>query len=199
MDSTKENTETRFSQIANKFYPSPKAPQGNTAMTDVSATDEASQKPDDRSLADKMYADGVTKPNGPYSLTLKASLDHLADYNGLSNDEVAQVREKAAKSFFELNMPVDEAGRIFGLVAKNLNHPPDSKTMQEWQVETRKRLREQYGLNGAIERVEAVSRYLESNPWLRDLLEESGSAYHPDIALTLIDKCWSLKRAGRLR
>jgi hypothetical protein len=152
---------------------------------------------DDHELAERLYgsADSIRRAYVP---TLRASIDRLADREGL--DEVAKMAHLDAwgQAFHDAGVDPSTGAGVHSWVAHYVARPADEATQQAWEEESRRNVRLQYGADGE-QRMAKVREFVKARPALSDALHRSGAGSSWNVLGPLVERAHSLRVTPRKR
>lgn len=146
----------------------------------------------DADMASALFRDPdvVTKSYAP---VLRTSADRLRDATGMSESEVNTHLQDVATFFDDAGITNDAAASLHSIMVHHLTNPVEDGTFDEWQTESRRLLREQYGAADADRRLNAVRAFVDARPTLKGKLNQSGVGSHPRLVLALAERVQYLK------
>jgi hypothetical protein len=123
-----------------------------------------------------------------YGPSLTDSTNVLSDAAGWTEQQRADHLREATRVFHDAGIRADTAGGLHALIARHVTKPADDATVQGWEFETRRQLRERYGITEATRRLASTNEYLAGHPSIAKLLKDSGIGSHPRLVTELAER-----------
>lgn len=152
----------------------------------------------DDDVADALYGDPAIVGK-TYELSMQDSVNRMTDHLGWSEQQRTEHVQAVALAFQDARIPPGPAGTLHSLISQYSTEPADDATMKGWAVETRRALREQYGITEGDRRLEVARQFVSRRPELARLLNETGVGSHPEFVKSLVESPHSMRLAPRPR
>ncbi len=185
--------EARLARMFPSMAQEQTAAQGQTAKTAAPPPVDAS----DETPEERMFGSPETLRT-MYGPALKDSLDRLSDAAGVTPEQRQAHLEAVAEVFTDARINSQEAPGLHSLLVTHLTAPPDDATVQQWEVESRRGLRERYG-DDAGRRLAQASAFVKARPEMADILNRSGLGSHPRVILALAERVNEMRMTPRKR
>lgn len=151
------------------------------------------ESPPTRSDADTAAA--LYDPFLTYRDDLRAPFTRIADITGKPAAEIEADTREAAETYADAGIAPPQAAQLHGLIARYSQSPPDDATLDKWEIETRKRLRERFRGDEAevSRRLDRVNQFIEKRPAFSKVLTETGLGSHPEMVLNMVERANELR------
>jgi hypothetical protein len=161
------------------------------------ASPPAEPDPAEETAAERLFGsrESLRTDYGP---ALKDSLDRLSDSTGATPEQLQGHLDAVAEVFSDARINSREASGLHSLLVSHLSAPVDDATVQQWETESRRELREQYG-DDAGRRLAAAQKFVAARPDLQRTLDETGLGSHPRVILALAEKANGMRMVPRKR
>lgn len=146
-----------------------------------------------RDVAELLYGSDESLQS-EYVPHLKDSANVLADAAGWTEEQRADHLREATRVFHDAGIRADTATGLHSLLAQHVKTGPDDATVQQWEFESRRQLRERYGITEADRRRALANEYLAEHPAIAKLLKDSGVGSHPKFVTELAQRANDLRR-----
>lgn len=161
------------------------APTPSGARHQMTSTEDA---------ANVLYSDASS-----YRSALAPGVERLRDSLGISAEQGEEHLAETAAVFADARVSVPIARRLHSLMVHHLiSGPPDEATKQEWEAESRRMAREEYG-DDADRRLAQVREFIGARPGLAQVLDQSGMTSHSLLVRVLLENGNSLRMTPRSR
>jgi hypothetical protein len=150
-----------------------------------------------RDVAELLYGSDESL-RSDYGPSLVGSTDLLTDLAGWTEEQRDEHLRNATRVFHDAGIRADAASSLHALLAQHVRAPAADETIQQWEVESRRQLRERYRERGGIaeanRRMTLVREYLADHPAIAKMLKDSGVGSHPKFVTELADRALDLRR-----
>lgn len=146
----------------------------------------AGSQDSEQDVADRMFGSTASLLTS-YGAAIQDSTNGLTDSYGWTPEQRDAHMADMVHAFHDAHVRPDHASRLHSLLAHHARNRPDDTTVSKWSVETRKQLRERYGLEEGDRRLATAKAFIANRPALRQMLNDSGVGSHPDFVTALVE------------
>ena len=136
---------------------------------------------------------------GSFKPQVADAINSYRDATGMSSEAGDALALELAHAVSDAKLDPYIGPRIVSNLLHYLNNPADDATRQQWTTESRQRMRQQYGEEGAEQRMAVAREFIAARPDLREMLNESGYGSHPDVVLAIAAEAHRLRVKPRQR
>lgn len=145
---------------------------------------------DDMVKADRMYRtrDGLRSRWQP---VVKEPVEKISDVQNLSAEDREKLTDDFAYFAYDARLRDNQAAQVFGLLARHVRKPADDATVQEWNIEVNKRIREEFvarfGQREADRRLAIAKEFVSKRANIAAMLRTSGVGSNAALVLPLVE------------
>lgn len=147
---------------------------------------------EDMTLADVFYSgtESIVSSTLP---AIRGDVERLRDANGWTADQAREYVESIAHVFNDARIDRTRVPDLHSILTRYALAPADDATVQQWDMESRRHLREKHGEAEATRRLERAKDFLAERPALAKRLQDSGVGSHPKIVEMLTESPHTLR------
>lgn len=128
-----------------------------------------------------------------YAPRLMDSADAAADRVGLSGAEHGALLHELSTTFRDAGINATLGDTIGTQLLARIGNPADAATVQEWNQEARRIVREQYGFAEGDRRLKLARDFIAARPALAKRLTETGVGSFPALVVALAENAHNLR------
>lgn len=148
---------------------------------------------DERKSTEELFYGSIESVTREYRPGLLEGANRLSDLNGWNEDERTTYLLEAARTFHDAGIRSQPAAMLHDLVVDHASAPVDDLTKQRWETESRRALREKYGIDAGDRKLANVREFLKDRPTVADLLTATGVGSNPEFVTRFIEHAEKLR------
>ena len=150
----------------------------------------------DDDLADAMFGDSLVRD---FRMQIADDVNRMTDAHGWTGEDADRYVASAAQALQDGRIPAGQRATIHAHVTSAVLSPVDNATVRAWETESRKLIRERWGLEDGSRRLSMFQSFLKERPEVKELLDVSGCIWKPAVLLPFLESVHSARMVPRAR